>query len=114
MCQKSNVKNTSILLRMLLIAGLVISPLYPSVAAGSGPAMTMSGTDTDAASLGAEAEHATSPCHDGKMDCDTGCPCMAACMALSVQCLPCIASTVVRVVVVGQRFAIDSEAQLAS
>jgi hypothetical protein len=116
MCQKSNVKNTSTLLRMLLIVGLVVSPLYPPVFAASAHAITMSGTQlsSDEMSPRADAEHATSPCHDGKMDCDTPCPCMAACMSLSVQCLPSTASTVARVVVVGQRFAIRSEAQLAS
>jgi hypothetical protein len=48
------------------------------------------------------------------MDCDKACPCMAACMSLSVQCLPSIAAVVARVVVVGQRLAIRSEARLAS
>jgi hypothetical protein len=116
MCHKSGVKNPSILLRMLLIVGLVVSPLYPPVFAAGGDTMTMSGTNTgsDEMSSRADAEHATSPCHDGKMDCDQPCPCMAACMSLSVQCLPSTASTVARVVVVGQRFAIRSEAQLAS
>jgi hypothetical protein len=114
MCQKSGVKNTSMLLRMLLIVGLVVSPLYPPVFAGSDRSMTMSGTDTalDEMSSRVEADNAMLPCHDGKMDCDKAC--VAACMSLSVQCLPSIASTPVRVVVVAQRFAIRSEAQLAS
>jgi hypothetical protein len=117
MCQNSNVKNTSILLRLLLIVGLVVSPLYPPVFAAGGEPMTMSGTQpsSDETPLRADAEHATSPCHDdGKMDCDKPCPCMAACMSLSAQCLPSTASTVVRVAAIGQRFAIRSEVQLAS
>jgi hypothetical protein len=116
MCQNSNVKNTSILLRILLIVGLVVSPLYPPVFAASGDTMTVSGTHirSDASSR-ANAEHAASPCHDdGKMDCDKPCPCMAACISLSVQGLPSIASTVARIVVAGKRFAIRSEALLAS
>ena len=116
MCQKSDVKNTSILLRMLLIVGLVVSPLYPRAFAGSDHAMAMPGIDiaSDETSLRADADSATSPCHDGKIDCDKLCPCMAACMSLSVQGLPSIASTVVRIAAIGQRFAIRSEAQLAS
>lgn len=103
----------SILLRMLLIVGLIVSPLYPRAFATSDQTMTMSGTDMSSAEMlpCAEAEHATSPCHDGKMDCDK--TCVAACMSLSVQGLPSTASTVTRVVVVGQRFALRSEAQLA-
>jgi hypothetical protein len=117
MCQKLSVKNTSIILRMLLIVGLVVSPLYPPVFAASGDTMTMSGTQltSDEMLPRADAEHATSPCHDdGKMDCDKPCPCMAACMSLSIQGLPSSASTVVRVAAIGQRFAIRSEVQLAS
>jgi hypothetical protein len=111
------VKNTSIMLQMLLIAGLVLAPLYPPVFAASGDTMTMSGTQlgSDEVLPRADAEHATSPCHDeGKMDCDKPCPCMAACMSLNVQGLPSTASTVVRIAAIGQRFAIRSEAQLAS
>jgi hypothetical protein len=116
MCQKLEVKNTSILLRMLLIAGLIVSPLYPRAFAGSDHTMTMSGTDMapDEMSPRADADHATAPCHDDNMGGDKACPCMSACMSLNVQCLPSIASTVARVVVVGQRFGIHSEAQLAS
>jgi hypothetical protein len=117
MCQKSTVKNTSILLRILLIAGLVISPLYPPVFAASGDTMTMSGTpmSSDETPSRVGAEHAASPCHDnGKLDCDKPCPCMAACMSLSVQGLPSTASTMVRVAAIGQRFSIRSEVQLAS
>jgi hypothetical protein len=116
MCQKSNVKNTSIIVRMLLIVGLMVSPLYPPVFAASDQSVTMSATDMspDEMSSRADADNATSPCHDGKMDCDKACPCMAACVSLSVQCLPSIASIVARVVVVGQRLALSSEAQLAS
>jgi hypothetical protein len=117
MCQNSDVKNTSILLRLLLIVGLVVSPLYPPAFAASGDTMTMSGTEPspDEMSPRADAGHAASPCHDdGKMDCDKPCPCMAACMSLSVQGLPSVASTVVRIAAIGQRFAIRSEAQLAS
>jgi len=114
MCQKMGVKNTSILLRLLLIVGLVVSPLYPRAFAASDDSMTMSGTElaADKMSPQAEADNAMLPCHDGKMDCDK--TCVAACVSLSVQCLPSITSTVARVVVVGQRFAIHSEAQLAS
>jgi hypothetical protein len=99
---------------MLLIVGLIVSPLYPRVSDAGGQAMAMSGAQTspDEMSPRADADQATSPCHDGNMDCDK--TCVAACMALSVQCLPSIASAVARVVVVGQRFAIRSEAQLAS
>jgi hypothetical protein len=106
----------SILLRILLIVGLVVSPLYPPVFAASGDAMTMSGTQPSSDEMlpAADAEHAASPCHNGKMDCDKPCPCMAACMTLSVQGLPSTASTVALVVVVGQRFAIRSEVQLAN
>jgi hypothetical protein len=106
--------NTSILLRLLLIVGLVVSPLYPRVLAAGDQAMALSGSDmlSDEMSPGAGAGNAALPCHDGKMDCDK--TCMAACMSLSVQCLPSIASTVARVVAIGQRFAIRSEAQLAS
>jgi hypothetical protein len=114
MCQKMNVKNTSIIVRLLLIVGLIVSPLYPPVFAASDQSMTMSAMSADDLSSRTDADNATSPCHDGKMDCDKACPCMAACMSLSVQCLPSIASTVARVVVIGQRFAIRSEAQLAS
>src|SRR3979411_482333 len=117
MCQKSGVKNTSILLRILLIVGLVVSPLYQPVFAASGDtaAMSVAQTSPDEMSSRADAEHAPAPCHgDGKMDCDKPCPCMAACMSLSVQGLPSIASTVMRVAAIGQRFAIRSEVQLAS
>jgi hypothetical protein len=114
MWQKLNVKNTSIIVRMLLIAGLIISPLSPPVFAASDQSMAMSATDMSSDEMSADAGNATSPCHHGKMDCDKACPCMAACVSLSVQCLPSIASTVARVMVIGQRFAIHSEAQLAS
>jgi hypothetical protein len=116
MCQKLNVKNTSLIVRMLLVVGLIVSPLYPPMFAASDQSATMSAThmSSDEMSSRADADNATSPCHDGKMDCDKACPCMAACVSLSVQCLPPTASTVARVVVIGQRFAIRSEAQLAS
>ena len=117
MCQNSNVKNTSIMLRMLLIVGLVVSPLYPPVFAASGDTAAMSAAQMSPDQMlpRADAEHAASPCHDdGKTDCDKPCPCMAACMTLSVPGLPSTGSTVARVVVVGQRFAIRSEVQLAS
>jgi hypothetical protein len=114
MCQKSNVKNTSTLLRMLLIVGLIVSPLYPRAFAAGGGIIAMSAAEMSSDEMSANAEQPTLPCHYGKMDGDKPCPCMAACMSLSVQCLPSIASTVARVVVVGQRFAIRSEAQLAS
>jgi hypothetical protein len=116
MCQKSRVKNTAIIVRMLLIVGLVVSPLSPPVFAAGDQSMTMSAAPTGAEemSLCADADNAAAPCHDGKMDCDKACPCMAACVALSVQCLPSIAAAVARVVVVGQRLAISSEARLAS
>ena len=106
----------SILLRMLLIVGLVVSPLYRPVFAASGDmAMSAAHMSPDQTSSRADPERAASPCHDdGKLDCDKPCPCMAACMSLSVQGLPCTASTVARVVVVGQRFAIRSEVQLAN
>jgi hypothetical protein len=109
-----NVTNTSILLRLLLIVGLVVSPLYPPVFAAGDQSMTMSATgmSADEMSPGADADNASLPCHGGKMDCDK--TCMAACMSLSVQHLPSIASAVARVVVTGQRFAIRSEVQLAS
>jgi hypothetical protein len=112
MCQNFKVTNTSIILRMLLIVGLIVSPLYPRVF--NPDAMAMSGTRLcpDEMSPCADAHNPASPCHDGKMDCDK--TCMAACVSLSVQCLPSIASTVARVVVIEQRFAIRSEAQLAS
>jgi hypothetical protein len=114
MCQNLGVANTSILLRLLLIVGLVVSPLVPRVLAGSDQTMTTPGTElaADEASPHAGVDNAMLPCHDGKMDCDK--TCMAACMSLSVQCLPSMTSVVARVVVVGQRFAIRSEAQLAS
>jgi hypothetical protein len=105
------------MLRMLLIVGLILAPLYPRAFAASGGAMTMSGTQPspDEMSSRADIEHAASPCHDdGQMDCDKPCPCMAACMTLSVPGLPSTGSTVALVVAIGQRFAIRSEAQLAS
>jgi hypothetical protein len=116
MCQNLLVTNTSILLRLLLIVGLVVSPLYPPVFAASDQSTTMSAAhmSPDEMSSRADADNAASPCHDGKMDCGKAYPCMAACMSLSVQCLPTIASIVARAVVVGHRFAICSEAQLAS
>jgi hypothetical protein len=122
---------------MLLIVGLIVSPLHPRVfdlganVLGANDlgandlgtkvlgtkilsTMAMSGTQLcpDGMSPCADADNPAPPCHDGKMDCDK--TCMAACMSLSVQCLPSIASTVARVVVIGQRIAISSEAQLAS
>ena len=122
MCQNFRVTNTSIILRMLLIVGLIVSPLHPRVFDLGAKVldtkildtMAMSGTQPcpDAMSPCADADDPAPPCHDGKMDCDK--TCMAACMSLSVQCLPSIASTVARVVVIGQRIAISSEAQLAS
>jgi hypothetical protein len=114
MCQKLNVKNTSIMVRLLLIVGLIVSPLSPPVFAAGDQSATMSTTRMSADEMSADADNATSPCHDGKMDCDKACPCMAACVSLSVQCLPSMVSTVARVVVIGQRFAIRSEAQLES
>jgi hypothetical protein len=113
MCQNFSVTNTSIFLRMLLIVGLIVSPLYPRVF--DADAMAMSGTThpcPDAMSPCADMDNPAAPCHDGKMDCDK--TCMAACMSLSVQSLPSITSTLVRFVVVGQRFAISSEPQMAS
>jgi hypothetical protein len=116
MWQNLRVTNTSILLRLLLIVGLVVSPLYPPVFATGNQSTTMSAADVgaDEMSSRADADNATSPCHDGKMDCDNACPCMAACMSLSVQCLPSIALIVARVVVVGHRLGPSSETQLAS
>jgi hypothetical protein len=115
MCQKSNVKHTSIIVRMLLIVGLVVSPLAPPVFAVSDQSTAMSATDMSSDEMSrADADGALSPCHDGKMDCDKACPCLVACMSLSVQGLPSIASIVARAVVAGQRLAIHSEAQLAS
>src|SRR4051794_4559181 len=110
------------MLRLLLSLGLVLAPLYPPAFAASGDMMMMrlshmnSGGIANAAEQpsGAAADHATLPCHEGSMDGDKACPCMAACMSLSAQCLPFIASTAARLVVPGQRFAIHSEAQLAS
>jgi hypothetical protein len=109
------------MLRVLLIVGLVVSPLYPRAFAASDQTVMsethMSSGDMsslDETSPRADADNATSPCHDGKTDCDKTCPCMAACMSLSVQCLPSTASIVARIVVMGQRFAIRSEAQLSS
>ena len=112
MCQNAIVKNTSILLRLLLIVGLIVSPLYPRAFAASDQTTTMSDMNmtSDEMSPRADADNATSPCHDGKMDCDK--VCVAACMALSVQGLPSTASTVARVVVMGRRFAIRSEAAI--
>src|SRR5882757_275197 len=102
MCQNLRVTNTSILLRLLLIVGLVVSPLYPRVLDAGDQAMAMSGTHliSDEMSPGADADNAALPCHGGKMDC--GKICVAACMSLSVQWLPSIASTVVRVAAIGQ------------
>jgi hypothetical protein len=117
MCQNPDVKNTSILLRILLIVGLVVSPMYPPVFAASGDTMAMSAAhmSPDQMSSRADAEHAASSCHDdGKLDCDKPCPCMAACMTLSVQGLPSTAQSVGLVAVVAQRFAIRSEVQLAN
>jgi hypothetical protein len=110
------VKNTSIMLRMLLIVGLVLAPLYPPVLASGGDMVMSAGQmSPDQMSSRPDVEHVASPCHDdGKMDCDKPCPCMAACMTLSVPGLPSTGSTVALVVVVGQRFAIRSEVQLAS
>jgi hypothetical protein len=113
MCQNFDVTNTSIFLRMLLIVGLIVSPLYPRVF--DADAMAMSGTAhpcPDAMSPCADMDNPAAPCHDGKMDC--GKACMAACMSLSIQWLPSMAATVARVVVIGQRFALYSEPQLAS
>jgi hypothetical protein len=113
MCQNFSVTNTSIFLRMLLIVGLIVSPLYPRVR--DTDAMAMSGTThpcADAMSPCADMDNPAAPCHDGKMDCDKSC--MAACTSLGVQWLPSIASTVARVVVIGERFVISSEPQLAS
>jgi hypothetical protein len=114
-------KKTSIMLRMLLSLGLVLAPLYPRTFAASGD-MMMRGVHMNSGDMassaeppsGTEADQATAPCHGGTTDGDKACPCMAACMSLSAQCLPFIVSTLARVVVVGQPFAIHSEAQLAS
>jgi hypothetical protein len=116
MCQKSNVKNMSILVRMLLIVGLIVSPLSPPVFAATAQSVTMSAAlmNSDDMSSRADPDNAALPCHDGKMDCDKPCPCMAACVSLSIQCLPSIASIVARIVVVGQRLALSSDVQLAS
>jgi hypothetical protein len=122
MCQKWNVTNMSILLRILLIAGLIVSPLVPRAFDASAQAMMMAATpmssgemsSPDELSLLADADHAAAPCHEGRTDGEPACPCMSACMSLSAQCLPSMVSTAVRVVLVGQRFAIASEAQLAS
>jgi hypothetical protein len=97
---------------MLLIVGLMVSPLHPRVFDSGAMAMSATHLCPDEMSLCADADNPAPPCHDGKMDCDKAC--MAACMSLSVQGLPAIASTVAGVVVIGQRFAISSEAQLAS
>ena len=114
MWQNANVKNTSIILRMLLIVGLVVSPLYPRAFAAGDQTMAMSATHigSDEMLPCAGADNATSLCHDGEMDC--GKACMAACMSLSVQYLPATPSSVGRVVIEGQRFAIHSEVRLAS
>lgn len=110
------------MLRLLLCLGLVLAPLYPRAFAASGDMMTMSGTHMNPGGIANAAEqppgttedHATVPCHEGTVDGDKACPCMAACMSLSAQCLPSIATTAARVVALGQRFTIHSEAQLAS
>ena len=111
----------SIMLRLLLSLGLVLAPLYPRAVAASGD-MMMHGVHMNSGGIatspeqlsGAEVDHATLPCHEGTTDGDKACPCMAACMSLSAQCLPFIASTAARVAVHGQGFALHSEAQLAS
>ena len=110
------------MLRLLLSLGLVLAPLYPRAFAASGDMMMMAGTPMTPGGIAnsaerpsaAAADHAALPCHEGTMDGDKACPCMAACMSLSAQCLPFIASTAARVIVPGQRFAFHSEAQLAS
>ena len=112
----------SIMLRLLLSLGLVLAPLYPRAVAASGDMMMMAGSHMNPGDIansaeqpsGAAADHATSPCHEGTMDPDKACPCMTACISLSAQCLPFIASTAARVAVPGQGFALDSEAHLAS
>jgi hypothetical protein len=98
-----------------LIVGLVVSPLYPPAFAAAGDtAMSAAQMSPDQTSSRGDAERAASPCHDdGMPDCDKPCPCMAACMTLSVPGLASTGSTVALAVVVGQRFAIRSEAQLA-
>src|SRR3954470_22568405 len=104
MWQKARVKNTSIIVRMLLIVGLIVAPLSPPAFAAGDQSATMSAAhmSADDMSLCADADNAAAPCHEGKMDCDQACPCMAACVALSGQCLPSIAAAAARVLVVGQ------------
>src|SRR4051812_14285767 len=46
MCQKSRVKNTAIIVRMLLIVGLIVSPMSPPVFAAGDQSMTMSAAQT--------------------------------------------------------------------
>src|SRR4051812_20230094 len=102
MCQKSNVKNLSSMVRMLLIVGLVVSPLSPPVFAATDQSTAMSAPQMSATQMSSDdmsADADNLPCHDGKLDCDKACPCLLACMSLSVQGLPSIVSMVARAVV---------------
>lgn len=110
----------SIILRFVLIVGLVLSPLYSRALANHGSVMAVSlpdGTSEHTMPDTAKADE-TMPCHDsGKSDCGhcgKGCPCVAACMAMSIQGLPASAVAMVTPAVAQMRRLIISTAQLAS
>lgn len=107
---------TSIILRLLLIVGLIVSPLTPRIHAATAATVTMADAQLLSAqpSAVADANDAALPCHDGKMDCGKACPCMAACMSLSFQCLPGAVAAVAGALGAKTHFIMSRDAQLAS
>lgn len=102
------------ILRMLLVLGLTLSPLYPRTFASGDHSVSGTSLASEQAALAADEGSDVALCHEGNMDCGKSCPCMSACMSLSVQGLPSGVTTVGSPAGISERLAISSELQLAS
>ncbi len=108
-------KSVFTILRAVLILGIIISPVYPRAFASMDHAakmsigqVVMSGGDSIVDS------GAVMPCHDGKLDCDKTCPCMAACVSLCSQVLPAASDVALIRAVEWTRYGVEGDSQLAS
>lgn len=115
-----HVKHTFVILRLALIVGLVLSPLYSRAFGKHEFALNVVTTQVvseQALSDTAMVDEAM-PCHEsGKPDCGhcgKNCPCMTVCMAMSIQGLPIPAVAMAAPAVGHTRRGIISAAQLAS
>ena len=105
-------KHAVAILRMLLIVGLIVSPLYPRVFAnGNHPGHGMLLSSEQSLSVVGVLDDAA-PCHDGVSDCGKSCAYMSACMSLSIQGLPFGLAVIVGPAGIRNRLAFSSESQL--